>query len=239
MIFYKKLKPIKAITFDLDDTLYENTSVIKKANAALIEFMYANFPETTKLEQDYWKKLQTIIVKQSPILKNDMGKLRLQTLLLGFENLGYSQSKAQNSAQECFTFFYSQRSNFVVRDEVHHVLAQLSKHIPLVAITNGNVDLEPIGIQEYFSQAFRASVDLLMKPNPDMFIAAQEYLKLPASNILHVGDNLHKDVYGAIKAGYQSAWYADDRAMVLQNESTISLPNVQLAKLEELLGLVF
>lgn len=239
MIFYKKLNPIKAITFDLDDTLYENTSVIRKADASLIDFMGTRFSETLTLKQNYWRNLQKELLLTSPVLKNDMSKLRFETLVVGFNNLGYSQQKSQDAAQQCFTHFYAQRSNFSVRDEVHLVLKALSKKVPLVAITNGNVNVNSIGIDQYFSVCFNASVDLLMKPHKAMFDAAQNYLSLPADNILHVGDNLHKDVYGAVKAGYQSAWYADDRAMLLNQENTYILPHVQLHKLESLLELVF
>jgi putative hydrolase of the HAD superfamily len=238
MIFYKKLKPIRAMTFDLDDTLYENTSVILKANARLQQFMHNKFPKTTTLPDNYWRELQKKLLIDSPILKNDMSQLRYETLQLGFANLGYTQQKYHNAAQQCFDYFYVQRSHFSVRDEVHLVLKALSNKLPLVAITNGNVDLKSIDIEQYFCASFKASVDLLMKPNKAMFTAAQDYLALPANQILHVGDNLHKDVYGAINAGYQAAWYADDREMALNKEHTYTLPHVQLYSLENLLDLV-
>jgi putative hydrolase of the HAD superfamily len=74
-----------------------------------------------------------------------------------------------------------------------------------------------------------------MKPHPAMFEATQCALNLAANKILHVGDNLHNDVLGAIKAGFQSAWYAHDRAMMVKEESMFLLPNVQLNELTELL----
>lgn len=239
MIFYKRLKPINAMTFDLDDTLYENTSVILKANALLLQFMHNKFPETLILPDNYWRGLQKKLLIDSPILKNDMGKLRLEALQLGFKNLGYKQPQAQQAAQQCFEYFYIQRSDFSVSQNVHSVLSKLSNKLSLVAITNGNVDLQSIGIEQYFSACFKASVDWLMKPDKAMFDAAQQHLAMPADNILHVGDNLHKDVYGAIDAGYQAAWYADDREMALNKEGTYTLPHVQLHSLDNLLDLVF
>lgn len=227
------------MTFDLDDTLYENTSVIQKASSALTQFMHAKYPDTINLKKDYWIKLQQQILAHSPILKSDMSKLRQQTLELGFHNLGYSQSEIKNAADKCFNYFYFQRSHFTVSENVHTVLSALSNKIPLVAITNGNVDLKRIGIEAYFKQSYRASVDLLMKPNPAMFNEAQAYLRLPTNNILHIGDNLHKDVFGALKAGYQTAWYADDRTMLLNQERTLCLPHLQLSQLNQLLDLVF
>ena len=68
-----------------------------------------------------------------------------------------------------------------------------------------------------------------------MFVAAQFHLNIPAENILHVGDSLQKDIYGALKAGYQTAWYAEDRRMNMLNEKTHVLPHVQLSQLTQLL----
>ena len=77
-----------------------------------------------------------------------------------------------------------------------------------------------------------------MKPNKAMFVAAQVHLNIPPENILHVGDNLQKDIYGALRAGYQTAWYAEDRKMNMLNEKTYVLPHVQLSQLTQLLAIV-
>jgi FMN phosphatase YigB (HAD superfamily) len=73
MIYYKKLRPIQAITFDLDDTLYENTSVIVKAEHSLIEFMHNQYPVTKDANKDFWRSQQKARFLANPSLKNDMG----------------------------------------------------------------------------------------------------------------------------------------------------------------------
>jgi HAD superfamily hydrolase (TIGR01549 family) len=138
----------------------------------------------------------------------------------------------------CFEHFYFQRSNFTLNRNIHSLLKRLSDRLPLVAITNGNVDLEQIGLKEYFSACFKASVELPMKPNKAMFDAAQVHLNIPHGNILHVGDNLPKDIYGALRAGYQTAWYAEDRSMSMRNEKAHILPHIQLSQLTQLLDII-
>jgi len=49
---------------------------------------------------------------------------------------------------------------------------------------------------------------------------------------------LPKDIYGALRAGYQTAWYAEDRSMNIRNEKASILPHVQLSKLSQLLELI-
>jgi putative hydrolase of the HAD superfamily len=238
MIYYKKLKPIQAITFDLDDTLYENTSVIVEAERSLMELMHRQYPVTKHVNKGFWRTQQKTHVLANPLLKNDMGELRRLSLESGFMTLGLSGDELNTATTECFEHFYFQRSNFTLNRNIHSLLKRLSDRLPLVAITNGNVDLEQIGLKEYFSACFKASVELPMKPNKAMFDAAQVHLNIPHGNILHVGDNLPKDIYGALRAGYQTAWYAEDRSMSMRNEKAHILPHIQLSQLTQLLDII-
>jgi HAD superfamily hydrolase (TIGR01549 family) len=238
MIYYKKLKPIQAITFDLDDTLYENTSVIVNAERSLMELMHNRYPATKHVKKDFWRTQQKAHVLANPLLKNDMGELRRLSLKSGFMALGLSGHELDAASNVCFEHFYFQRSNFALNRNIHSLLKSLSAQLPLVAITNGNVDLHQIGLNEYFSACFKASIELPMKPNKAMFDAAQTHLNIPHENILHVGDNLPKDIYGALKAGYQTAWYAHDRVMKIRDEKAQVLPHVQLSHLAQLLDLI-
>jgi putative hydrolase of the HAD superfamily len=238
MIFYKKLKPIQAITFDLDDTLYENSSVIIKAEHSLFELMHSQFPITKHVNKVFWRTQQKAHILSNPFLKNDMSELRRLSLESGFKELGLLGDELNAATTICFEHFYFQRSNFTLNRNIHSLLKILSNMLPLVAITNGNVDLQQIGLEEYFCASFKASVALPMKPDIAMFDAAQAHLNIPYGNILHVGDNLPKDVYGALRAGYQTAWYAEDRSMNIRNEKAQVLPHVQLSHLSQLLELI-
>ena len=238
MIYYKKLKEIQAITFDLDDTLYENTSVIVKAERSLMEFMHDQYPATKHVNKGFWRTQQKSHVLANPLLKNDMGELRRLSLKSGFMELGLSGNELNAATTLCFEHFYFQRSNFTLNRNIHSLLKTLSDKLPLVAITNGNVDLQQIGLKGYFSACFNAGVELPMKPDIAMFDAAQTHLNIPHANILHVGDNLEKDIYGALRAGYQTAWYAEDRSMNMRNEKAPVLPHVQLNQLTQLLDLI-
>ncbi len=238
MIFYRKIKPIQAITFDLDDTLYDNGSIIRQAEQSLVDFMRQHYPETQKVHAQFWREHQLAQLQTSPVLKNDISQLRRLTLLSGFQRLGFQGQQLVDAVEQCYQHFYYQRSNFELDETIYSLLNKLAQQVPLVAITNGNVNLQQIGLQGLFSCCFKASVDMPMKPHASMFNAAQAHLNLPADAILHVGDNLHKDVFGALQAGLQTAWYAKDRTMYLNNENTCLLPHVQLHQLEQLVSLL-
>lgn len=237
MIFYKKLKPIKAFTFDLDDTLYDNNKHMPIAEAAFLTELNQLYPETQSVDKTQWRTARNDSLARNPLLKSDMGELRRQTLKQVLQTCGYAGEALLGAVNTSFECFYFHRSNLVVEEKIHILLAALAKRLPLAAITNGNVNLKQIGLEGYFSHIFKADLDLPMKPDTIMFNACKKALNLNAEQILHVGDNLQNDVFGAIRAGYQSAWYAHDRSMELQKEAISLLPHVQFDHLNELLEL--
>lgn len=54
MRIYKALSPIKALSFDLDDTLYPNTDVISKAELAMQRRLRQVLGDVAYNQPDYW-----------------------------------------------------------------------------------------------------------------------------------------------------------------------------------------
>lgn len=234
MIVYKPISKIAAISFDLDDTFYANWPYIIEAEQHLRAYIKASFPEAAHFNNEQWHQFKAQALIEEPSLKNDMGVLRKRTLYAAFVAAGMPNSEIDEAVQRCFDFFYDKRSDFTVDENVHQVLNQLSQKVPLVAITNGNVDCEKIGIARYFAHVLHANQKQRMKPYPDMFKRASHLLSLPLDQILHVGDNLEKDVWGASRCGMMSAWYAFDRPMNILGEKALTLPHIQLEELSEI-----
>ncbi len=238
MIFYRKPEPIKAITFDLDDTLYDNHAFIVAAEKAMLQHLEQRFPDFVAMGKPVWRQLRRQAIAQDPRLASDMIQLRKRVLTLLLEELQVEPALVADEVEAAYQVFYQLRSAFTVEERYLRLLAALADRVPLVAITNGNVDLAKVGIDTYFSHVYHASIEMPMKPDPHMFLAAQKALGLPAQHTMHVGDNIEKDVWGALKVGMQAAWYAENRKMNLAKEPGLLLPTVQLHALDELLALV-
>lgn len=235
---YRPVSPVKAMTFDLDDTLYDNEPIIARATRLLNERIAERYPNAAALSAAQWSAIKKTLIKANRGLASDMGRLRYETLYQALSVEGLSDQERHQAAQSLFDYFYAARSDFAVSDEVKGVLAALAEKVPLIAITNGNVDTVKIGIDAYFTHTYHASVTRPSKPHPHMFDEAVSVLSLAPGDILHVGDNLEKDVMGAHQAGLQTAWFAADRVMDLRHEPVTVLPGVHLHKLEELLWFV-
>ena len=238
MRFYRPLGPVKAMTFDLDDTLYDNGPVIRVAEVSLQDYIVKHYPRTAQLTPAQWQDIRHRLLQADPRLSSDMGRWRLQTLQQALASDIDDETTLNKAAKACFDCFYTARSNFVLTDEMHQTMAKLARRVPLIGITNGNVDTQTTGLNRYFSKVLHASVERPMKPARAMFDEAVALLNVPAHEVLHVGDNLEKDVYGAIAAGLQSAWYAHNRGMVMRQEQVKVLPHIELRHLEELVTLL-
>jgi len=242
MQFFRSINHIDAMTFDLDDTLYNNDPIIRRAEQALQAHIAQYHPEAAKLTSQDWLQLKRAAIARDRRLASDMGQLRRVVLTAALSGTSAdkldvevnNRGELSEAVEACFNCFYDARSNFDLADDVHSALKALSNKRPLIGITNGNVNAQKIGIEGYFETILHASTTRPMKPAREMFDEAADHLGIAPKHILHVGDNLIKDVKGAINAGYQAAWFACNRQMKLANEPVSVLPHIALDNLNEL-----
>jgi putative hydrolase of the HAD superfamily len=73
-------------------------------------------------------------------------------------------------------------------------------------VTNGNANLESIGIDHLFSEVVTAVMAGAAKPARQVFDLAVQAGGFSAEQTLHVGDHPMYDVDGARSAGLRTAW---------------------------------
>ena len=223
-----------ALTFDLDDTLYANGAVIRAAEQVTQQHMANQYPATRDKRPVWWLTVRQQVLQDIPEYRHDMIRLRREVLTRGLSECGYWGQQLLSAVDDICAVFNECRSDFTVAADVQQVLARLAERYPLVAITNGNVNLQTIGIADYFQLALHASITQPAKPAPNMFQLASEHLQLKPEQVLHIGDSLVNDVLGGALFGCKTGWYAFDRAMRLSAEPVEVLPDVQFANLQEL-----
>ncbi|WP_286234104.1 HAD-IA family hydrolase [Thalassotalea sediminis] len=205
MRFNRRLLPFKAISFDLDDTLYHNAPVMLATDAKMRQYFNELLP-VGEYDYHFWFRFRQQALLENSKLIHDVGELRRKSYHLGFIALGYDSSIAGDMAQKALDFFITQRSNFKVPEAIHKLLSQLAKKWPLVAISNGNVDTQAIGLSQYFTQIHHADLSKKQKPAPDMFALTCQQLAIKPQELLHIGDCGLNDIYGATTFGCQTAW---------------------------------
>ena len=89
--------------------------------------------------------------------------------------------------------------------EVVEVLEKLRPQFQLAVVSNFDgrlrMILEHLGISKFFSHIFVSSEVGADKPDPEIFRRALKFMKLPAAEVLHVGDDPERDWKAANKAG--------------------------------------
>lgn len=237
MRFYRRLQPFNVISFDLDDTLYSNQPIMlatDKKMSAYFKSSVSDYNVDSRLSSfdfSFWWPFRQQAITQSPELEHDIGLLREKSYYLGALSLGLSSAEAQNFAEMALCYFVEQRSNFILPQHTHDFLSYLKRKMPLVAISNGNVDTDKIGIAKYFTMHFHASTENKLKPDRDMFNKTCLALNIEPGQLLHVGDCGRNDVFGAINAGCQTAWvnpYQVGKALKVL--PTLALDNIEQLK---------
>ncbi len=236
MRFNRRLKPFKAISFDLDDTLYHNGPVMLTTIKKMVDYFADKLParQSGNYDHHYWGQFRQQLLKSQPRLANDVGQMRLHCYFLGIKALGFSQADARVMAEQALAYFIAERSNFEVPKATLDLLATLKQRWPLVAITNGNVDTSKIGLRPYFDAVYSANQDMQLKPSADMFSLACLHLGITSQQLLHVGDCGHSDIYGANRFGGQSAWLSCYQI----GKPITTLPTIELTELTELYQLL-
>ncbi|MDL4616128.1 5-amino-6-(5-phospho-D-ribitylamino)uracil phosphatase YigB [Citrobacter amalonaticus] len=238
MRFYRSPGPISAITFDLDDTLYDNRPVIQRTEQEALAFMQNYHPALRTLQNADLQRLRQAVREAEPEIYHDVTRWRHRAVERAMLNAGLSAEEAITGANAAMMNFAKWRSRVDVPQETHDTLKALAKKWPLVAITNGNAKPELFGLGDYFEFVLRAGPDGRSKPFSDMYFLAAEKLNLPIGEILHVGDDLTTDVAGAIRSGLQACWIKPENADLMHTFDSRLLPHIEISQLASLTSLI-
>lgn len=198
------LAAIQAITFDLDDTLWETLPVIRAAEEELFQWLAASYPEVARqYDTDSLRAVRMALARDNPERAHDLTWLRRESLRQVGEMAGYA---GEAVAEGGFEVFIAARHNVEFFDDVFPALTELSASFRLAALSNGNADVFRLGLEHVFEFALSATDVGRAKPHSAMFEAACERLGVAPHEVLHVGDHPEHDIEGAAAVGLRTAW---------------------------------
>ncbi|WP_299003672.1 HAD-IA family hydrolase [uncultured Shewanella sp.] len=239
MHVFIKPQPIKCLSFDLDDTLYDNRPIMRRAEQALLAYLHDKFTATEQWHANEIMRVKAKLLQDHPGLAHDVSQLRKMAIAQGLINAGYSQGQAQKGAIEALAYFLHYRSDFTLSRSMIDLLEALKQKYALIAITNGNVNAKGIGLDGLIEFSIAPGNGLRMKPFGDMFHLALNRLNIDAEHLMHIGDSSHSDVRGARQAGCQAAWlspaFGDTNTQDGLNTTITTLENQVLNKQSHLL----
>lgn len=203
---------IKLITFDLDNTLWHNDAVIVRAEKSCYEYLCEHAPALTeKYSLHELAKLRMELATQAPHLVPQVSKLRKMAIRQALENSGHDPVIIPDLVERSFERFYQERNRVELFPHSIPLLESLQGQYQLGSLTNGNSDLERIGIANYFSFSLSAEKVGASKPRPNLFRAALHRASVKPDEALHIGDHPFDDVSGAHLVGMHTIWFNPEK----------------------------
>ena len=222
---------IKNLIFDLDNTLYDFSTIWKKSNKLVYEYLkydkIASYEEFFK----HYKAINNILVDE--VLKGNMKlkEIRNKRLKLTLEKFGIILTE-----EDC-KFYYEKQFEFILEsikpnEEVNYWLSLFSKKYKMILLTNGKSceqrrKIEKLGLDNMF-KLYISGETHISKPKAEAFINVLEKEKIVASETMMIGDSLHYDINPANKLGMKTCliekkWHFDDK---LENYSGYKVKNI-------------
>ncbi len=203
------MKHIRALTFDLDNTLWETDVSILGAEDAMAAHLRDLAPSNwmANFSLETFRAVRKQLVDEKPDIAHNLTVVRRETLIRWFENQGADRLAATDLAEEGFRVFYEERQKVKPYPGTVETLEALSKAYPLGAITNGNADLMAMPIGQYFQFSLQSQHFPKPKPDPVMFEEALRRLNVKPNECLHIGDDIEHDVIGAKQLGMEAVWF--------------------------------
>ena len=115
MRFYRPLGQISALTFDLDDTLYDNRPVIDRTMHESLAFVRNYHPSLSQFDAHELNQLRQTLLASEPEIYHDVTVWRHRALELGMRNAGLSAEAAKAGADAAMENFAHWRSRPTIR----------------------------------------------------------------------------------------------------------------------------
>lgn len=194
---------IKAVLFDLDDTLWPIVPVIRRAENILYAWLCAHAPQVAQhVSIESMRARRQELMATDPVYQLDLRRLRHAVLKEAFVRTGQDVSLV-DSAMEIFSRARNEVTPF---EDVVPTLSHLRDRVALGSVSNGVADLHAIGLAHFFQVSVAAHRVGYAKPDAAIFHAACTELGVAPQEAVYIGDDPLLDVEGAQKAGLRAVW---------------------------------
>ncbi len=195
--------PVRAVTLDLDDTLWPFAPIGARIEQGLHAFFLERSPATAqRFPVEAMRALRVDVHAQHPQLRHDLSALRRLTIARALSESGADPALADDA----HALFHTERNRVDFYPDAMAALARIAARVPVIAVSNGNADLAAIGIEAHFAGQCNAFSHGTPKPDAGIFLAACALAGTAPHYTLHVGDDIHTDMLGAARAGLRTCW---------------------------------
>lgn len=202
---------IKAVFFDLDDTLHNSQLPFSDAFKKFFPFYHKTVHQDLlyKNFRDFSDLLWESYVNNEITLEH----LRIERLVLALKRFKITISK--ELANEFQKQYEVESKKLQLFPEVPELLETINRNgYKIGIITNGPIEhqlnkIKSLNLTTYIPKEliFISDAVGVAKPNPQIYHHVVERVDFSSSELLYIGDSWANDVVGSFEAGWQSIWY--------------------------------
>ncbi|MEI9907662.1 MAG: HAD family hydrolase [Actinomycetota bacterium] len=226
---------IRAVGFDLDNTLFNHTKAAGLGVSSLLAEKNWVLPVGTDVTHQ-WNVFERQYFDQYLLGNYTLQEHRRARMRSFIGLVGISASESElNDLWDEYLVHYS--NSWIAYDDVHSTLKELQGlGIKMGVITNGQQSqqeskLAKLKVSGYFEHVLAIGTMTKPKPHPDPFLQLTSLFDCQPHEILYVGDDLDVDYHASRSAGLQGVWLNRDGFVTqipidFQIKSLSSLPSL-------------
>lgn len=226
-----QLSAITTISFDGDGTLWDFEKVMRHSLHYALEELRRLAPgdSSESLTIEEMIRIRNTAAEELKGKVTNLEQVRFKAFQRTLEHIGIPDDAL---ARHLNAIYLKHRfEDIELYSDVLPAFDALARRFKIGLLSNGNSYPERCGLAGRFSFVVFSQDYGFEKPDPRIFEVALEQAGCSRDELLHVGDSLVNDVYGAKNAGIKSVWLNREG---VQNEAGIE-PDVEISTLEELL----
>jgi putative hydrolase of the HAD superfamily len=198
--------PIRLVSFDTDDTLYDFTTLSTSAIEKMLELVRG----TVGAGADGISVAE--IISDFDTTADDMDhpyaripELRRRSFTRTLARYGCRNDDLVREMER--TYVRHRFAPVTLFHGVRDVLETLAYEYTLCIISNGEQNFAELGVADLFSFTLTATDIGIQKPDPRIYQKAMSRAGCSPAEMAHVGDSVRSDVAGAKAAGAWAIWF--------------------------------
>lgn len=220
---------LKAVVFDLDHTLFDRYETLKLC----IPLFREKFRINPRVTDDYFAR--ELIWADKNFVHHGWKEIHAHLLKC---NIFAEEPSFEEYEAALLSFFHLVAVKFPFTIPVLQELRSRGYKIGL--ITNGEKilqqkKLELLGIKDYFDCIVYSGETPYRKPQTEIFNIVCDSLKIPAKEMMFVGDHPLFDVDGSRRAGFVPVWVKTTGTWIYPE---VEKPEIQIETVKELLDIL-
>ncbi|XP_066467648.1 N-acylneuraminate-9-phosphatase [Tiliqua scincoides] len=236
------LQGIKAIFFDLDNTLVDTAAAGRRAIEEVINVLQSEHHCDEEEARMICDKVQAKLLKEC----HDPSKMCITDLRIQHWEEAIQETKGgianHHLAAECYFLWKTTRlQHLTLAEETRRMLSDLRKVVRLLLLTNGDTQtqrekIEACACQPYFDAIVVGGEQKEEKPASSIFHHCCELLGVQPEDCVMVGDSLDTDIQGGLNAGLKATIWINKA--VTAPKGTFPLPHYIISSVLDLPGLL-